>query len=180
MPFLAPRKGLAATMDAVQRLIRAGAQAVKIEGADDTLETIRHIVDSGVEVMGHLGLTPQSIHKLGGFRVQARDADDAAKLKRDAIALQTAGCFALVLECVPGELAAEVTAAIEIPTIGIGAGRHTSGQVLVLQDLLGMDPSFKPRFVRNYLEGFNLFKGALKAFDHDVKTGAFPSAEESY
>ena len=180
MPFLAHRKGLAETMTAVERLIRAGAQAVKIEGADGNLEAIRHIVDSGVEVMGHLGLTPQSVHKLGGFKVQARGEGAAAKLRRDAVALQEAGCFALVLECVPSALAAEVTEVLEIPTIGIGAGPHTSGQVLVLQDLLGMDPGFHPRFVRTYLDGFTLIRDALDAYDRDVKAGAFPNHEESF
>jgi 3-methyl-2-oxobutanoate hydroxymethyltransferase len=180
MPFLAHRKGLETTMDAVHRLARAGAQAVKIEGADGNLKTIRHIVGSGIEVMGHLGLTPQSIHKLGGYRVQGRGADDAAQLERDALELQEAGCFALVLECVPSDLGRKVTDALEIPTIGIGAGPHTSGQVLVLQDLLGMDPSFRPRFVRTYLDGFEVIRKALDSFDHDVKSGAFPSQEESY
>jgi 3-methyl-2-oxobutanoate hydroxymethyltransferase len=180
MPFLAHRKSLSETMTAVERLVRSGAQAVKIEGAVDNLTTIRHIVDSGVEVMGHLGLTPQSIHKLGGYRVQGRDADGAARLERDALDLQSAGCFALVLECVPSELAGSITDALEIPTIGIGAGPHTSGQVLVLQDLLGMDPSFNPRFVRTYIDGFSLVKEALDAYDRDVKAGVFPADDESY
>ncbi|HSL17532.1 MAG TPA: 3-methyl-2-oxobutanoate hydroxymethyltransferase [Methylomirabilota bacterium] len=180
MPFLAHRKGLAETVTAVERLVRAGAQAVKLEGADGNIETIRHVVESGVGVMGHLGLTPQSIHKLGGFRVQARDHAAAAKLLEDALALQEAGCFALVLECVPSTLAREVTEALHIPTIGIGAGPHTSGQVLVLQDLLGVDPSFRPRFVRTYLDGHSLIREALEAYDRDVKAGAFPSDEESF
>jgi 3-methyl-2-oxobutanoate hydroxymethyltransferase len=180
MPFLAHRHGLDATMTAVERLIRAGAQAVKIEGANGTVETIRHIVDSGVDVMGHLGLTPQSVHHLGGFKVQGRDESAARRVAEDALRLQDAGCFALVLELVPGELAREITESLTIPTIGIGAGRHTSGQVLVLQDLLGMQPEFQPKFLRTYLDGFELIRGALDRYDRDVKDGAFPSDEESY
>jgi len=180
MPFLAHRKGLEPTMEAVGRLIKAGAQAVKIEGAAGSLETIRWIVDSGVAVMGHLGLTPQSIHKLGGYRVQGREAAAARRLLEDARGLEQAGCFALVLECVPAELGAEITEALAIPTIGIGAGPHTSGQVLVLQDLLGMDPTFRPHFLRTFLDGFELLKDALGRYDAEVKAGTFPSVEESY
>ncbi len=167
-------------MTAVERLIRAGGQAVKIEGANGTVDTVRHIVDSGVDVMGHLGLTPQSVHQLGGFKVQGREAAAASRLVDDARRLQDAGCFALVLELVPSELAREITEALAIPTIGIGAGPHTSGQVLVLQDLLGMDPDFKPRFLRTYLDGFNLLREALDRYAVDVRSGAFPSDGESF
>ncbi len=180
MPFLAHRKGKTAAMDAVERLMKAGAQAVKIEGAGDGVETIRHIVASGVPVMGHLGLTPQSIHQIGGYRVQGRGQEKARELVAEARRLQEAGCFALVLEVVPSDVAAEVTRELEIPTIGIGAGHHTSGQVLVLQDMLGMQPEFKPQFLRTYLDGFDLIRDALDRYDHDVKSGAFPSSEESY
>jgi len=178
MPFLAHRKGIGPAVDAVDRLMKAGAQAVKIEGRD--CETVAHVVESGVPVMGHLGLTPQSIHKLGGYRVQGREEQAASKLLEDAKALEAAGCFALVLECVPSSLAAAVTEVLRIPTIGIGAGPHTTGQVLVLQDLLGMDPEFKPHFLRTYLDGFQLIKGALERYDDDVRAGVFPSDEESY
>ncbi len=180
MPFLAHRKGLEPTMEAVGRLARAGAQAVKIEGAAGSLDTIRWIVDSGVAVMGHLGLTPQSIHKLGGYRVQGRQQAAAQRLLEDARGLEQAGCFALVLECVPAELGAQITAEVGIPTIGIGAGPHTSGQVLVLWDLLGMDPSFRPHFLRTFLDGFALLKEGLERYDAEVKAGTFPSAQESY
>ncbi len=180
MPFLAHRKGLGPAMDAVDQLMKAGAQGVKIEGAGDTVDLIRHIVDSGVPVMGHLGLTPQSIHAFGGYRVQGRSEGAAATIRADALQLQQAGCFALVLEVVPGALAAEITAALDIPTIGIGAGPHTSGQVLVLQDLLGMQPEFKPHFLRTFLDGFGLVRDALSSYDEAVKSGAYPSAEESY
>jgi 3-methyl-2-oxobutanoate hydroxymethyltransferase len=178
MPFLAHRKGLEPAMNAVDTLMKAGARAVKIEGPD--FETVTHIVDSGVPVMGHLGLTPQSIHKLGGFRVQGRREEAASCLLEDARKLEQAGCFALVLECVPAALAAAVTDGIRIPTIGIGAGPHTTGQVLVLQDLLGMEPEFKPHFLRTYLDGFQLLREALERYDKDVRSAAFPSDEESY
>jgi len=180
MPFLAHRKGVRSAMDAVERLMKAGAQAVKIEGAGDNVDIIRHIVHSGVPVVGHIGLTPQSIHQLGGYRVQGRGNGGAERLRADATKLQAAGCFAVVLEVVPGDLAADITRSLTIPTIGIGAGPHTSGQVLVLHDLLGMQPDFKPHFLRTYLDGFELIKGALDRYDGDVKSGAYPSAEESY
>jgi len=153
---------------------------VKLEGADGNLETIRHIVDSGIDVMGHLGLTPQSLHRLGGYRVQGRDGRAAAKLADDALRLQDAGCFSIVLELVPSELARSVTESLEIPTIGIGAGPHTSGQVLVLQDLLGLQPDFQPKFLRTFLDGFELLRGAVDRFDREVKEGTYPSEEESY
>jgi len=180
MPFLAHRRSLADTMTAVERLVRAGGQAVKLEGADGNLETIRHIVESGIDVMGHLGLTPQSLHRLGGYRVQGRDEQAAAKLAGDALRLQDAGCFAIVLELVPSELARSVTESLGIPTIGIGAGPHTSGQVLVLQDLLGLQPDFQPKFLRTFLDGFELVRGAVDRFDREVKEGTYPSEEESY
>jgi 3-methyl-2-oxobutanoate hydroxymethyltransferase len=180
MPFLSHRKGLGPAMDGVDLLMKAGAQAVKIEGAGDTVDLIRHIVESGVPVMGHLGLTPQSIHAFGGYRVQGRSEHAAAMIREDADRLQQAGCFALVLEVVPSGLAAEITAALEIPTIGIGAGPHTSGQVLVLQDMLGMQPDFRPHFLRTFLDGFELVRDALGSYDRAVKSGTYPSPEESY
>lgn len=180
MPFLAHRKSLAATVAAVERLVRAGGQAVKIEGADGNLDTIRHIVEAGVDVMGHLGLTPQSLHRLGGYRVQGRDERVAGKLADDALRLQEAGCFAVVLELVPSELARSITQSLSIPTIGIGAGPHTSGQVLVLQDMLGLQPDFRPRFLRTWLDGFDLIRDAVDRYDRDVKEGRYPSDEESY
>lgn len=178
MPFLAHRKGVGRAMDAVDALMKAGAQGVKIEGPD--FATIEHVVVSGVPVMGHLGLTPQSIHLLGGHRVQGRDREAAQRMVENARGLERVGCFALVLECVPAELAAAVTEALQIPTIGIGAGPATSGQVLVLQDLLGTDPDFRPHFLRTYLDGFTLIRDALERYDSDVRSGAFPADEESY
>ena len=180
MPFLANRKGLVPGMEAVQALMQAGAQAVKIEGAAGNLDFIRHLVESGVPVMGHLGLTPQSVHQLGGFKVQGKAAEAEEKLLRDALDLEAAGCFAIVIECVRATLGARVSRRLAIPTIGIGAGPDTDGQVLVLQDLLGMKPDFKPKFVRTYLDGFDQLQAALNHYDDDVKNGAFPSPEESY
>jgi 3-methyl-2-oxobutanoate hydroxymethyltransferase len=130
--------------------------------------------------MGHLGLTPQSIHQLGGFRVQGRETQAVLNLKRDAKALQELGAFSVVLECVPSQVASEITQDLTIPTIGIGAGKETDGQVLVLQDLLGMNPSFKPKFVRHFLNGEEQLRNALKHYHAGVSDGTFPSTNESY
>ena len=172
MPFLSYRK--------VGKLMSAGANAVKLEGANGNLELVRHIVESGVPVMGHLGLTPQSVHQLGGFKVQAGDDEEAATLMQQALALEQAGCFALVLEAVPAAVAAKVTRTIEIPTIGIGAGPDVGGQVLVLQDLLGVNTAFRPKFVRTWLDGSNLIREAVQAYHEDVTSGNFPNSQESY
>jgi 3-methyl-2-oxobutanoate hydroxymethyltransferase len=180
LPFLSYRRSLPETMDAVAQLAQAGATAVKLEGIDGNVDTIRHIIASGVPVMGHIGLTPQSINQLGGFRVQGIEQADRHRLKDEALACQRAGCFALVLECVPETLAAEITTALAIPTIGIGAGADTDGQVLVMHDLLGLNPDFKPRFVRRYLDGNGLWLDAFNRFAHDVRTGEFPASEERY
>jgi 3-methyl-2-oxobutanoate hydroxymethyltransferase len=130
--------------------------------------------------MGHLGLTPQSVHRLGGFKVQARGDEAATRLVEHAHQLQRAGCFSLVLEAVPAEVAAEVTNALEIPTIGIGAGPEVDGQVLVLQDLLGVTTAFRPKFVRTWMDGSTLIRDALQAYHRDVTSRAFPNGEESY
>ena len=180
MPFLSYRKSLSENMDAVGALMQTGAKAIKLEGALGNIELIRHIVDSGVPVMGHIGLTPQSIHQLGGFKVQGRDKKAAKTLVQQAKALTEAGCFALVLECLPSQVGAEITQAIPIPTIGIGAGSQTDGQVLVLQDLLGMNKTFQPKFLKQYMAGFDLIKEAFDVFCEDVKSGGYPQAEHGY
>lgn len=180
LPFLSFRKGIAAAMGAVGRLMVAGAQAVKLEGVDGHARVIRHIIESGVPVMGHIGLTPQSVNRFGGFRVQGRTNPDAARLLAQAQRLEELGCFALVLECVPAEVACRITSALAIPTIGIGAGAATDGQVLVLHDLLGLSTGRTPRFVRRYLEGDGLLTSALNAYDEDVKRLQFPGPGESY
>ncbi len=180
MPFLAHRGSLDRTLDAVHLLMRAGAQAIKIEGIEGSEDTIRHIVQSGVPVMGHLGMTPQSVHQFSGFKVQAKD-DAAAQLLYDqALRLEALGVFAIVVECVPAHVAAEATQRLRIPTIGIGAGAECSGQVLVFQDMLGLNVDFQPRFVRRYMDGFGLIKSALDQYDADVKSGEFPNSKEQY
>ena len=180
LPFLSYRKGLKPAMDAVQKLMSAGAHAVKLEGVRGHAEIIRHIVESGVPVMGHLGLTPQSVNALGGLKLQARNDAAAELLASQALELEHAGCFSLVLECVPSEAARRVTNLLKIPTIGIGAGAHVSGQVLVYQDVLGFNPGFRPKFLRTYANGFAIIQNALDAYDRDVKGGEFPSENESY
>ncbi len=167
-------------MDAVQELMSAGAHAVKLEGVRGHAEIVRHIIESGVPVMGHLGLTPQSVNLLGGMKVQARTNAAVDILASQARELEEAGCFALVLECVPSETARKVTHLLTIPTIGIGAGPNVSGQVLVYHDLLGLNPGFKPKFLRTYANAFEVIQAALDAYDRDVKGGEFPSESESY
>ena len=180
MPFLSYRKGLKNAMDAVHQLITAGAHAVKLEGVEGHAEVVRHIVESGVPVMGHLGLTPQSINQLGGMKVQGRTDAVVEQLASHACDLQDAGCFALVLECVPAEVARDLTQLLKVPTIGIGAGPHVSGQVLVFQDLLGLNPGFRPKFLRTYANTFEIIQAALDAYDKDVKERRFPAERESY
>lgn len=178
MPFGTVRRGRKVAAAAAEALVRAGANAVKIEGLTGHEDVVEHLVGGGIPVMGHLGLTPQSVNLLGGYRVQAREEQAARKLEADAHRLEALGAFAVVLECVPQDLARAVTAGLAVPTIGIGAGPGTSGQVLVLNDLLGLDPSFRPRFARRYVEGHDVVSGALKTFVSDVQAGRFPATEE--
>lgn len=180
MPFLATRKGLTPSMDAVADLMQSGANAIKIEGEQGQTELIQHIVDSGVPVMGHLGLTPQSVEAFGGHKVQGRNEGQAGAIMESAKRLEQAGAFCIVLECVPTELGRIVSEQLSIPTIGIGAGPHTDGQVLVLQDMLGMNPSFKPKFLRHYADGRGLISDAVNRFHDDTRSGEFPNKAESY
>ena len=180
LPFLSFRKGIPAAMTAVGALMASGAQAVKLEGVVGHEEVIRCIVGSGVPVMGHIGLTPQSVNQLGGFRVQGRNDADAANLLSQAHTLEDLGCFSIVLECVPAELAARITSELQLPTIGIGAGAGTDGQVLVLQDLWGVETRHSPRFVRRYIDGERVLTNALNRYDADVKQARFPGPGESY
>ncbi len=180
MPFLSTRKGLKTTMDQVEKLMKVGAHAIKIEGAEGHFKLIQHIVESGVPVMGHLGLTPQSIHQLGGPKVQGKAAESAQKILDDSLQLQEAGCFSLVLECVPAVLAARITEKVEIATIGIGAGVPTDGQILVLQDMLGMNPNFSPKFLKKFFNGFDQISTALNAYVTETKNQSFPAKEHSY
>jgi len=179
-PFLAARKGLVPAVECAALLMRAGAHAVKIEGIDGHADVIRHLVDSGVPVIGHLGLTPQSVNALGGYKVQGKTEATAAELLRQARAVEAAGASGLVLECVPTEVAREITAALTIPVIGIGAGPHTDGQVLVFHDLLGLNPGFNARFVRAFADGGSVLATGLTAFSAAVADGTFPSQKESY
>ena len=180
LPFLSYRKGISAGMRAVEKLMKAGAHAVKLEGVRGNESLVRHIVESGVPVMGHLGLTPQSVNLFGGMKVQARDDLAQQQLLADAKKLQEIGCFSLVLECVPAGIAQKVTSALEIPTIGIGAGKGVDGQVLVFQDLIGADPEFKPKFVRKFINAFTEIEGALNQFHDSVQKKTFPSDQEIY
>ncbi|MBK9324189.1 MAG: 3-methyl-2-oxobutanoate hydroxymethyltransferase [Bdellovibrionaceae bacterium] len=180
LPFLSYRKSLSENMSCVEQITKAGAQAVKLEGALGNIDFIKHCVDSGVPVMGHLGLTPQSIHQLGGFKVQGRDEKAKKLIFEHALQLQDAGCFSLVLECVPSDLAKQITQELNIPTIGIGAGVDCDGQVLVLQDMLGMNQGFSPKFLRKYFNGAEELKKAFNQYHHDVVNGQFPNQKESY
>lgn len=180
MPFLTYRKSLSKNMSAAKALMQAGAHALKLEGAAGNLELIQHLTESGVPVMGHIGLTPQFVNILGGYKVQGRTEEGAEKLKQDALSLQNAGCFALVLECVPTQLAKEITEMLAIPTIGIGAGQYTDGQVLVFQDLLGLNIDFKPKFVKTFVNGFEQLKKGIDDYVAAVKTREFPTDEYSF
>ena len=178
MPFCSYRKGIALAVDAAEQLIKAGAHAVKLEGAHGNLEIISHLVHSGIPVMGHLGLTPQSIHVMGGFKVQGKNKSQAEILKKEAQQLQEAGCFSLVLECIPAPIAKEISHACAIPTIGIGAGPDTDGQVLVYQDLLGLNPNFTPKFLKRYLNGFEVIQSAIQNYHQEVTEQHFPRVPE--
>lgn len=180
LPFLSYRKSLDQSVDAVHQLIQAGAHAIKLEGAIGNLELIKHLVESGVPVMGHLGLTPQFIHAFGGFKVQGKTKESADKIFEQALLLQEAGCFAVVLECVPAAVAQRITEALVIPTIGIGAGAATDGQVLVYQDLLGMNQEFKPKFVKQFIQGYESIKNAINKYVIEVNSGEFPQHDHSY
>ena len=157
-----------------------GAHSVKMEGGEEVIESIRKIVSAGIPVMGHLGLTPQSIYKFGTYTVRAKEDEEAEKLRKDARLLQEAGCFAMVLEKIPASLAKEVSESITIPTIGIGAGMHCDGQVLVMHDMLGINTEFKPRFLRQYLNIHEQTTTAVQQYIADIKSKNFPNESEQY
>lgn len=169
-----------ALASAIRIMKETGAHAIKLEGGEEVLESVGRIVSAGVPVMGHLGLTPQSIYKFGTYSVRAREQSEAEKLKKDALLLEQAGCFALVLEKIPATLAGEVTQSLRIPTIGIGAGAACDGQVLVMHDLLGINTEFKPRFLRKYLNLHEQITEAVQHYVRDVKSGDFPNEHEQY
>jgi len=180
MPFLSGRKGTAYALDTAAKLLRAGAHAVKLEGAGSQLAIIRELVEAGIPVMGHLGLQPQSVRATDGFHVQAKNPSEVLDLLDDAQALEKAGVFALVLECVPSDAARKVTAKLAIPTIGIGAGPHCDGQILVWHDLLALNTQFKPRFVRHFGDASTTIRDALNAYAKAIGSGQFPSEKESF
>lgn len=180
LPFMSYRKSLSKNVSAAESLIQAGARAVKLESAAGNIKLIQHLVESGIPVMGHLGFTMQLIHVLGGYKIQGKTQESALRLKEDALLLQEAGCFALVLECIPTELATDVTQSLSIPTIGIGAGPSTDGQVLVFQDLLGLNTDFKPKFVKTFMNGYEQVKSGIETYIDAIKTGGFPQNEHCY
>lgn len=169
-----------ALASAIRIMKETGAHSIKLEGGEEVLDSVKKIVAAGIPVMGHLGLTPQSIYKFGTYTVRAKEEAEAAKLKHDALLLQEAGCFGLVLEKIPAQLAKEVSESLQIPTIGIGAGVHCNGQVLVMHDMLGINTEFKPRFLRKYLNLHEQITGAVQQYISDVKRKDFPNAEEQY
>jgi len=181
MPFLSYQADPARAVENAGRfLAEAGCAAVKVEGGRRILPAVQAILAADIPVMGHIGLTPQSLHKLGGFKVQGREEDSAREIREDAKALADAGCFAVVLECVPETLAAQITAEIPVPTLGIGAGPHCDGQVLVYHDVMGLTRDLRPKFVRRYADLTTVIRDAAGAFVKDVKSGNFPSKEESF
>lgn len=181
LPFLSYQVSPEEALRSAGRLVAEGrAEAVKLEGGAAFAPTIHKIVEAGIPVMAHLGLTPQSVHALGGYKVQGKNEAERERLLKDAIAVQNAGAYALVLEAIPAKLAAEVTAALTIPTIGIGAGSACSGQVLVLQDMLGMNPDFKPKFVKHFASLHTAIQTAVRSFHDEVQAGTFPSEAHSF
>ena len=180
LPFLSYRQSFNKNVTAAGALIQAGAHAVKLENVAGNEKLIKHLVESGIPVMGHLGLTPQFLHVLGGHRVQGKTQESADRLKESAMTLQELGCFAVVLECVPSQLAKEVTEMLTISTIGIGAGPDTDGQVLVFQDLLGLNIDFKPKFVKSFLNGEVQIRQGIEDYVNAIQTGEFPKNEHSY
>jgi 3-methyl-2-oxobutanoate hydroxymethyltransferase len=181
MPFMSYQASIEqGVMNAGKLMKEGGCHSIKLEGGAVHADLVRRLVAAGIPVMGHIGLTPQSFHQLGGFKVQGRDAGGRERLLEDARALEEAGCYSIVLEAIPADIARDVTAALSIPTIGIGAGTGCDGQVLVSYDMLGMDETFKPRFVRRYATLGQTIKDAVASYVGDVRTGAFPSDAESF
>lgn len=180
MPWMSFHVSRAETVRNAAALVKAGAGAVKLEGGRKRLEAVAAILDAEIPVMGHLGLTPQSVHVLGGYRVQAKEFDAARDLLDDAVALAEAGCFSIVLECVPDAVATMVTEAVPVPTIGIGAGASCDGQVLVFHDLLGLSDGHQPKFVRRYASLKDDAVAAVARFADDVRAGRYPTEAESY
>jgi len=169
-----------ALASAIRIMKETGAHAIKMEGGEEVLDSMKRIIGAGIPVMGHLGLTPQSIYKFGTYNVRAKEKTEAEKLKKDAKLLEEAGCFAIVLEKIPAALAKEVSESLHIPTIGIGAGSHCDGQVLVMHDMLGINTEFKPRFLRQYLNLHEQITKAIQQYIKDIRSNDFPNESESY
>jgi 3-methyl-2-oxobutanoate hydroxymethyltransferase len=180
LPWMSYHRTREETVGNAARLVRAGASAVKLEGGRKRLDAVGAILDAEIPVMGHLGLTPQSVHQLGGYRVQGKTLDAARIIVDDAVALAEAGCFAIVLECVPDAVARMVTDSVPVPTIGIGAGRHCDGQVLVYHDILGFEDRVRPKFVRRYADLQSEATRGIERFADDVRAGTFPASGETY
>jgi 3-methyl-2-oxobutanoate hydroxymethyltransferase len=181
MPFLSYQTSIAdAALHAGRFLKESGAEAVKLEGGRVAAPIVKNLVERGIPVMGHLGLTPQSVHKFGGYKLQARDKESADRLMAAAKGLEAAGCFAIVLEKIPYQVAKHVTEALAIPTIGIGAGPHCDGQILVVDDMDGRFEAFHPKFARKYADIAKTMRGAFSAYIADVKQGSFPTLAESF
>lgn len=182
LPFLTYQVSPEEALRSAGRILQeTGAQAVKLEGGDEAAcATVRRLVAAGIPVLGHLGLTPQSVHALGGYRVQGRDAASAERLRREALALQDAGCFGVVLELLPSELASSITSTLRIPTIGIGAGPGCDGQVLVLPDALGLNPDFRPRFLKRFAELAEAARAGIAAYAREVRSGEYPGPEHGF
>jgi 3-methyl-2-oxobutanoate hydroxymethyltransferase len=180
MPFMSYQVSIETAVYNAGRFLQAGACGVKLEGGAPMMQTVKRLVDLGIPVMGHLGLTPQSIHKFGGYRIQGVGEEAAQRILDDAKSLQAAGCFAIVLEKIPKELARKITGAIEIPTIGIGAGPHCDGQVLVLHDILGLFEDFTPKFVKRYASLAKEIRRAVDQYKKEVEAGVFPDQQHSF
>jgi 3-methyl-2-oxobutanoate hydroxymethyltransferase len=181
MPFGSYQGNSKEALNSAIRIMKeSGAHAVKLEGGEEVIDSVKRIISAGVPVMGHLGLTPQSIYKFGTYVVRAKEEEEAEQLVRNAELLQEAGCFAIVLEKIPATLGKRVAEALKIPLIGIGAGMHVDGQVLVMHDMIGITKNFSPRFLRRYLNLYDEIKGATERFISDVKTKDFPNEKEQY
>jgi len=181
LPFMSYQVSPEQALESAGRLVKeGGCSAVKLEGGAEMAPTIKRVVAAGIPVMGHIGLTPQSVHRLGGFKIQGRDSKDAMRLFKDAQVLADAGCYAIVLECIPADLAKEITDEVKTPTIGIGAGPHCDGQVLVCYDMLGMNPSFQPKFVKRYVNLFQAIGDATSTYLDEVKGEDFPTDKHSF
>ena len=181
MPFLSYQVCVKQSLANAAKLVQeGGAQCVKMEGGQSLCPQVEALVEAGIPVMGHIGLTPQKVHAMGGYKVQGRDAKRREELKEDALALERSGVFAIVLELVPSDLAEEISQLVKIPTIGIGAGKHCDGQVLVLHDLLGFEQSFSPKFVKKYANAGSFIKESLNLFSKEVREASFPADEHSF